>query len=65
MARKKDEKSMLLWIDLEMTGLSPEEDRILEVAAIITDWDLEEKATYTGIVKVDEKIIESRMVGEF
>ena len=65
MARKKDEKSMLLWIDLEMTGLSPEEDRILEVAAIITDWDLEEKATYTGIVKVDEKIIKSRMVGEF
>ena len=64
MASKK-EKSMLLWVDLEMTGLSPVHDRILEVAAIITDWDLEEKATYTGVVKVSDKIIKERMVGEF
>ena len=26
-------KASLLWVDLEMTGLSPAEDRILEVAA--------------------------------
>ena len=56
---------MLLWVDLEMTGLSPVRDRILEVAAIITDWDLEEKATYTGVVKVSDEIIAKRMVGEF
>ena len=61
----KKEKSMLLWVDLEMTGLSPVHDRILEVAAIITDWDLEEKATYTGVVKVSDEIIAKRMVGEF
>ena len=65
MAREKKEKSMLLWVDLEMTGLSPVHDRILEVAAIITDWDLEEKATYTGVVKVSDEIIAKRMVGEF
>ncbi len=59
------EKSMLLWVDLEMTGLSPVHDRILEVAAIITGWDLEEKATYTGVVKVSDEIIAKRMVGEF
>ena len=64
MASKK-EKSMLLWVDLEMTGLSPVHDRILEVAAIITGWDLEEVATYTGVVKVSDKIIAERMVGEF
>ena len=62
---KKKDKSMLLWVDLEMTGLSPVHDRILEVAAIITGWDLEEVATYTGVVKVSDKIIKERMVGEF
>ena len=30
----------LAWIDLEMTGLSPEADRILEVATVVTDKDL-------------------------
>lgn len=30
----------LAWIDLEMTGLNPEKDRILEAAMIITDKDL-------------------------
>ena len=30
----------LLWIDLEMTGLNPEHDRIIEMATIITDGDL-------------------------
>jgi oligoribonuclease len=27
----------LIWIDLEMTGLNPEADRIIEVATIVTD----------------------------
>ncbi len=62
---KKSDKATLLWIDLEMTGLSPVHDRILEVAAIATDWDLNERATYTGVVKVDDEIIRERMVGEF
>jgi len=30
----------LIWIDLEMTGLSPEADRIIEVATIVTDSQL-------------------------
>lgn len=30
----------LVWIDLEMTGLSPENDRIIEVACIVTDGEL-------------------------
>ncbi|MBR3319940.1 oligoribonuclease, partial [Candidatus Saccharibacteria bacterium] len=32
---------------------------------IATGWDLKPIKTYEGIVKVDEKIISSRMVGEF
>ena len=27
----------LIWIDLEMTGLSPETDLIIEIATIVTD----------------------------
>ena len=27
----------LVWIDCEMTGLNPKEDKILEIAVIITD----------------------------
>ena len=30
----------LIWIDMEMTGLQPEVNRVLEVAAIITDKNL-------------------------
>lgn len=30
----------LIWIDLEMTGLSPESDVILEIASVVTDSDL-------------------------
>ena len=30
----------LAWIDLEMTGLVPETDRIIEIATIVTDRDL-------------------------
>ena len=30
----------LIWIDLEMTGLKPEADRILEVALVVTDREL-------------------------
>ncbi len=30
----------LIWIDLEMTGLKPDADRIIEVALVITDQEL-------------------------
>lgn len=34
------ELNRLIWIDLEMTGLSPENDVIIEIATVITDADL-------------------------
>ncbi|MEI5640409.1 MULTISPECIES: oligoribonuclease [unclassified Pseudoalteromonas] len=33
-------ESNLIWLDLEMTGLEPKTDRILEIATVITDGDL-------------------------
>jgi oligoribonuclease len=32
--------SYLIWIDLEMTGLKPDVDRIIEVALVVTDGEL-------------------------
>lgn len=58
-------KAKLLWIDLEMTGLSPVDDRILEVAAIATGWDFNEIATYEAVKKVGPNLMKTRMVGEF
>ncbi len=58
-------KAKLLWVDLEMTGLDPEKDQILEVAAIATDMDLNEIASYQAVVKVPESLMDERMVGEF
>lgn len=48
-----------------MTGLDPAKDRILEVAAIATDMELNEIAKYEAVVQVDKQIIDDRMVGEF
>ena len=43
MATKKAKRSRkyLVWIDCEMTGLDPDRDGLLEIATIITDYDLE------------------------
>lgn len=39
-----DRTTNLIWIDLEMTGLSPETDTIIEIATIVTDKHLNELA---------------------
>ena len=38
--KKRPNELKLIWVDLEMTGLDPETDRIIEVALVVTDPDL-------------------------
>lgn len=38
-------ETFLIWVDMEMTGLRPEIDRIIEVALVITDSQLQIQAT--------------------
>lgn len=33
-------KENLIWIDLEMTGLDPDRDRVIEIASVVTDKEL-------------------------
>ncbi len=35
------EKQLLVWIDLEMSGLNPEVDKIVEIAVLITTYNLD------------------------
>jgi oligoribonuclease len=51
----------LLWVDLEMTGLDPENDPILEVAAEITDFNFKTLASYEAIVAQPQELVVERM----
>ncbi len=62
---EKMTKATLLWVDLEMTGLDATTDRIIEVAAIGTDWELNKVCEFTAAVKVDENFMKERMTGKF
>lgn len=47
----------LLWVDLEMTGLDPARDVILEVAAEVTDFNFKTLASYEAVIRQsDEKM---------
>ncbi len=51
----------LLWVDLEMTGLEPKQDVILEVAAEITDFDLKTLESYETSVQQKRETVVTRM----
>jgi oligoribonuclease len=51
----------LIWVDLEMTGLEPAKDVILEIAVEITDFNLKTIASYEARIKQPKKIVLDRM----
>lgn len=58
---KKVLPTRLLWVDLEMTGLDPVQDVILEVAAEITDFECNTLASYEAIVSQPSGVVAERM----
>ena len=58
---KKIIPTKLLWIDLEMTGLDPEKDVIIEVAAEVTDFNFKTLGSYESLVGQPKKILEARI----
>lgn len=51
----------LLWIDLEMTGLDPAKDLILEAAVEVTDFDFKTLESYEARAKQDQETVVARM----
>jgi oligoribonuclease len=53
------DENRLLWVDMEMSGLSPESDRVLELAVVITDAELNVVAEGPVIVvHQDDSVLE-------
>lgn len=61
MVKEKFKPTKFLWIDLEMTGLVPEQDVILEVAAEITGTNLETIKSYESRISHDRELVLRRM----
>ncbi|MCG3175853.1 MAG: Oligoribonuclease [Candidatus Omnitrophica bacterium] len=55
----KQRADVLVWVDLEMTGLDPRKCKILEIAAVITDSDLEVLAQSPAIaIHYSDKVLD-------
>jgi oligoribonuclease len=61
MATKDTNPKLLIWIDLEMSGLDPECERILEIAVILTDRDLQIVEQLPSIVVHQDVTLLERM----
>lgn len=59
MTEPKQRADLLVWVDLEMTGLDPKTCTILEIAAVITDNDLNVLAQSPAIaIKHSDKVLD-------
>lgn len=54
---KKAIPTKLLWVDLEMTGLDPEEHVIIEVAAEVTDFTFKTLASYEAVIHHSDAVL--------
>jgi oligoribonuclease len=56
---KKEEKNIWVWVDLEMTGLTPETCAVLEMAMIITDEQLRPLAEIERVIWQPDSALET------
>lgn len=54
-------RAELLWLDLEMSGTDIVSDVVLEAAAIATDWEFNEFASFEAVIRQDEKLVRAQM----
>lgn len=47
----------LLWVDCEMTGLDEQRHRMIEIAAILTDANFQEIATYESVIYQPKEVL--------
>lgn len=58
MKNKNTRPKKIIWMDLEMTGLNPNKQRITEVGVIITDFELNELDTYEAVISWPESVLD-------
>lgn len=61
MINKRAIPTKILWVDLEMTGLDPAKDVILEIAAEVTDFDFKTLASYETRIQHNKEVVVDRM----
>lgn len=49
---------MLLWLDMEMTGLDVEKEVPIEVACIVTDWQFQTLTHYHAIIRQPQEYLD-------
>jgi len=58
---KRAKPTKLLWMDLEMTGLDPAKDVLLEVAVEITDFNFKSLASFEARIAQSKDVVLDRM----